>query len=481
MKNLKNKIAYILLLFTIVTVAACKKFVEIPPPSSQIVTASVFNNAGAATAAMTNIYQQMYSNQESLNMASETGLLGDELTNYSLNNGINQLCYTNSMSATGTLFPLWNNAYNYIYQANAVIEALQNNKQISPAIIKQLTGEAEFIRAFWHFYLVNCYGDVPLVTTTAYSHNASLTRTPKALVYQQVIADLQNAQSLLNSGFVDASDTTAYPIATAERVRPTKWAATALLARAYLYTGDNANAIGQATTVINNSSMFNLVSNLSQVFKKNSGEAIWQIAIPLPANKNTADGNTFILQGVPNDASGQTVALSTQLMSAFEAGDQRKTNWIGTFTTTSSPPTPYYYPYKYQVYNSTTVTEYQMIIRLSELYLIRAEAKAQLGDATSINDLNAIRNRAGLPNYSGATDKTSLLTAVLHERQVELFTEWGHRWFDMIRTNNANTIMGAPGNVCAYKGGTWKPEWQLFPINQNEIYADPQLIQNPGY
>lgn len=456
---------------------SCKKFVQINPPVTQLVTASVFNNNYTATSALTNIYQQMYSKAESYNMSQLTGLLGDELTNYSTNVLFIQ-AYSNSLLAINTAGP-WSNAYNYIYQANAVIDGLQNNNNaIRQTIKNQLTGEAKFIRAFWHFYLTNLYGDIPIITSTDYTKNASIARSPKTQVYQTVVADLKDAQKLLNINFVDASDTTV----TTERVRPTSWAATALLARVYLYTGDYANAETQATSIINNTGstgMFNLVTDLTKVFRANSSEAIWQLGIPSPNTINTYDGNYYILQGAPS-----SVAISTQLMNTFEMGDNRKTNWIGAYTTSTAPIKTFYYPFKYRVYNDKTISEYTMMLRLAEQYLIRAEARANgagAGLTGAINDLNVIRNRAHLPNYSGTSDQSSVLNAILHERQVELFTEWGHRWFDLKRTGTINAVMGTPGNVCQTKGGTWDSKWQLLPIPQSERNNDPNLSQNDGY
>jgi starch-binding outer membrane protein, SusD/RagB family len=456
-------------IFLVELFAGCKKFVLVDPPVTQLVTASVFSNNGTATSAQTGIYQLMIG--ESFARSLETGLMGDELTSY----GVDMNFYTNSLIASNNAGP-WGNAYSYIYQANAIIEGLQNNSSISLAIKQQLTGESIFVRAFWHFYLANLYGDVPVVTSTNYATNSVLPRSPKSEVYRQIITDLTNAQSLLNSNFVDASDTTI----TSDRVRPTKWAAAALLARAYLYTGNNwDSAEAQSTLVIQNASLFSLVPILDSVFLANSSEAIWQLALPLPSRTNaTPDGNSYIMIAGPYV--GYT-PISTQLWNSFETGDERKTNWVGTFTdTTTTPFTNYYFPNKYKVRVSDAVSEYVMVLRLAEQYLIRAEARAEQGNLLgAANDLNVIRNRAGLPNTTAVT-QVDLLTAILHERQVELFTEWGHRWFDLIRTGNANSIMSV---VTPLKGGLWSNDGHklLYPIPQSEIQANHNLTQNPGY
>ena len=163
--------------------------------------------------------------------------------------------------------------------------------------------------------------------------------------------------------------------------------------------------------------------------------------------------------------------MSPQLMNAFESGDLRMQNWVGDTTIGTNT---YYYPFKYKVKTSATLTEYSMVLRLAEQYLIRAEARANQNDLSeAASDLNIIRNRAGLNDFA-VTDQNTILRAIQHERQVELFTEWGHRWMDLIRTNQATPVLSLI-----------KTDWQatdtLYPIPQGEIQIDPHLTQNEGY
>src|SRR5690606_23544357 len=117
---------------------------------------------------------------------------------------------------------LWEPVYSFIFHANSILEGLTDNTQVSPELQKQLKGEAYFLRAFYYFYLVNYFGDVPLVLNTDYKTNTSLPRTPVNDVYASVINDLIAAQENLGD---------AYP--TAERTRVNKAVATTLLARVY--------------------------------------------------------------------------------------------------------------------------------------------------------------------------------------------------------------------------------------------------------
>jgi hypothetical protein len=100
----------------------------------------------------------------------------------------------------------------------------------------------------------------------------------------------------------------------------------------------------------------------------------------------------------------------------------------------------------------------------------------------AIQDLNTIRVKAGLSQYSGGTDQSSVLSAIYHERQVELFCECGNRWYDLKRTGNINSVMGSPGNVCLAKGGNgWNADWALNPIPLSQLLVNQSLVQNPGY
>ncbi len=478
-KSLTGALA--ILLYTVSLLPGCKKLVQIPAPTTELASGSVLSNNLTATAAVLNIYSQMFNNYESFSMAEAMGSYADELTAYDNMNDVYNELYTNSLLAKQSPGP-WVNAYNYIYQANSIISGLQTSGGCSPAVKQQLTGESYFIRAFWHFYLTNIYGDVPLVLTPSYTTNATLSRTPRLAVLQQVAADLQKADSLLNSNYVDFSDTAT----TTERVRPNQASALALLARVYLYLGDYsqnpvyyAEADSVASLVIGNSNYS--LSPINGVFLANSTEAIWQIQTtqpPPPAD--TYDGYYFILLGAPVTYTDQNgTSISPQLLAAFEPNDLRQTTWISSITGNG---TTFYFPYKYQQ-NTYVGLEYTMVLRLGEQYLIRAEARAQDGNLTGANqDLDTIRNRAGLADTL-VSSAPALLAAILHERQVELFTEWGARWFDLCRTGNANAVMGAPGNVCSSKGGVWgsSGDQLLFPLPLSDVLADPNLHQNQGY
>jgi hypothetical protein len=499
-KTNKNNIIYLLrflpklikpfFILLIIIQPSCKKLVGVDSPYTSINASNVFTNNETAAAVLTSIYTNLskYNSTQFANGTNDftslslfASLSSDELSLYDITNPRYSIYYQNALTSIGTSLSAdyWKIAYPIIFVANSAIEGLQTSISLTLEIKQQLIGEAKFIRAFCYFYLVNLYGDIPLALNTDWQLNASLIRTPKDQVYDQIIADLKDAQSLLSSNYLKSDALSAYSNSTAERVRPTKWAANFLLSRVYLYIRQFANAESEATTVINNSSTFSLVS-LNNVFLKNSKEAIWQLqGVGTGVNSNTGEGKVFVL---PTEGPGTSnpVYLSNYLINSFDSGDQRKVNWIGSVTPTPPGTSTYYYPNKYKIGAINTSTqEYCTIFRLAELYLIRAEARAQQGNlSTAISDLNVIRTRANLPNYRGPNITSAVLSAILHERQVELFTEWGHRWLDIKRTNIIDSIMNS---VTPAKGGVWKYTSQLYPIPLSEIQKAPQLHQNTGY
>jgi hypothetical protein len=474
----KRLVFFTLLIWSI----GCKKAVEVDSPSTNLVSASVYSNNATAASAVTGIFEKMMENTNffgsgsvgTQNMSAIAGVYADELNVYGTSKPYLVQAYKNSLTSQTNPFPFWSVLYNTIYNANAAILGLSNSTSVTSSLKDQLLGASKFARAFCYFYLVNVFGNVPLATTTNYQVNSILARTSTDSIYKQIISDLKDAQNLLDDNYLSPSGQI-----TTERTLPNKSAATALLARVYLYIGDWIDAEAQSTVVINNTN-YSLLPNsqMNSVFKANSKEAIWQLQ-PVQPGYNTADGYTYVyvLQSGPN-ASSWPLYLSSQLLSAFESGDNRLTNWVASKTVGT---TTYSIPYKYKVglYGSA-LTEYLMVLRLAEQYLIRAEARAQQNNIPGAQtDLNIIRTRAKLGSTS-ANSQSTLLSAILHERQVELFTEWGQRWLDLKRTGSANSVMSV---VTPAKGGLWSSDGHqlYFPIPLSDIATDVNLVQNPGY
>lgn len=441
---------------------SCSEFVSIDAPKTQIVRTQVFESDAGARATISGIFSQMMSTTTFASGATNSitvlgGLSSDEFINHSSSSvyitlASNNLTSINNTSVTSN----WNDMYMFIYEANSVLEGCERSTTLSKPTRDQVIGEAKFVRAFAYFYLINLFGDVPLILQTDYRANRSASRTSMLEVYKQIETDLLDAQGLLLSD---------YSMSKGEKVEPNKWAATALLARAYMYQGRWVEAETQSSAIIE-SKLFSLVANLNSVFLKNSGEAIWQL-MPVMPGFNTNEGPVMIITSNPTRWS-----LSTATIGVFEPGDKRLASWVGSFTTAGKT---YRFPNKYLVrLTGQPITEYYMVFRLAEQYLIRAEARAMQNNlAAAVADLNVIRTRAGLTpiNATGLTTD-DVLAAINKERRTELFAEWGHRWFDLKRSGNIDAVLGPTKS-------DWQSKDALFPIPQAEITANPNIIQNP--
>lgn len=435
---------------------SCKQFVEVPAPTDQLNANDVFTDDQTATSAVVGIYSDMESSSPiSVDLTLLPGMSADELNCTSVDQNYLQFVNNSYLPANPYSADVWG-IYSTVYQANVCVQGIQNSTGLPPATKNQLLGEALFSRAFCYFYLVNLFGDVPLVISTDYRKSDTLSRTPAVTVYQQITADLMEAQALLNASY--PSD---------NRVRPNGWTATSLLSRVYLYTGNWANAESQASSVIN-SGLYTL-SGLGSVFLYNSNETIWQL-MPVNPSFNTQEAVIFI----PGDSTAiPTFPLTNDFVNAFESGDLRLSAWTGNTTIGNQV---YYYPAKYKNTGGSPLTEYHIVFRLAEQYLIRAEARMQQGNiGGAIDDLNAIRSRAGLTALPSSLTPYQTAAAVSQERRIELFAEFGHRWLDLKRTSMVDPVLQA------LKPSTWQSRAALWPVPQGQIGENPSLTQNKGY
>lgn len=466
MKNKRTKVvmaAKIMFATASFILVACDEFIAVDPPKTEIVSEVIFENELSANSALAGIYSLMMSSQSFTRAGLEeyTGILSDEMINYSTRPDQIQF-YNNSLSTRNTdvLAVFWREAYKYILNVNTIIEGVNRSENLSKGAKNQISGEAKFIRAYCYLHLVNLFGEVPYLSTPDYRVNAQEPRSSVSLIYDHIEADLLEAHSLLKDDYATTSG---------ERIRPNRGAAMALLARVYLFTGQWEKADQFASPLIANSSLYSLETNLNEVFLANSKEAIWQLR-PVVPGVNTPQGQLFILSAPPNSTT-RRVSLTPDLVGAFEPGDERRTNWVDSLSNTTST---WYYCSKYKVAVNPVVSEYSMILRLAEQFLIRAEARANLNDLDGAkSDLNTIRNRAGLPDVI-SNDQVLILEEIQRERRVELFAEGGHRWFDLKRTDKANEVLTS-------LKADWQPTDVLFPIPDSERLLNPNLTQNEGY
>lgn len=447
-----------LMLFCLIQ--GCDQSIEVDPPKTELVSTTVFEDDRTAKAVMDGVYSRMvgglgYASGFANSITVKNGLASDEL----VANGAPDPFYNNSVVPSNSALEryFWEEPYQYIYTVNSILEGLDISTGVSASLRERLQGEALFIRAFCYFYLVNDFGEVPLHLGSDPEVNAKASRSSVNEVYTQIISDLSAAEILLGVDFGVSSN---------ERIRPSSWSAKALLARVYLYTEQWDLAEAKATQLIEHTTLFEVLPDANEVFLKNSREAIWQL-MPVRPNFNTMEGYRFIATRAP--VSSET--LSETLLNSFESGDLRYANWIGSISNSSGV---WYFPYKYKIRLSSSLEEYSMVLRLAEQYLIRAEARARLNKLSGAQeDLNAIRNRSGLSD-SGAEGSEDILQAIYKERQVELFAEWGHRWYDLKRTGLVDQVLSSVKSQ-------WRSTAKLYPIPIKEVDRNPNISQNEGY
>lgn len=454
----------------VITIAmiSCEDFLEVPLPNDQLATETVFQSKETIHDLLTGMYN-IYAGNLSFGFAfrASAALADEAMFPAPTGSGISNLIIGN-LTAENTAIPSWNEIYSSIYRANILIENLPEvpNSILSEPLRKSYMAAARFVRAQCHFFLVNSWGDVPLILTTDAIENADAAKTPADQVYASVINDLELAAADLPEDVIES---------------PTihnKYQALALLARVYLYTEKWEEAEAAATEVIN-SGEYLLVTNLQDVFKKGSQESIVYFAESMN-NRIALNRVTFaiyLLPYMPAAVNSFSPHIPDHIISMIEPGDQRwlEGNWMTTLFTK-----PFQNKWRHNLFASDAqIAEYPqnyILIRLSEMYLIRAEARAQqnkIGDAA--DDLNEVRTRAGLPD-TGASDKASMLMAIENERVFELFME-NHRWYDLKRTNRLDAVLG----TLPYKQENWQSYYRLWPIRETELLVNSNLEQNFGY
>lgn len=458
-KQIEKRYYIILWGFLLFLANGCEKFVDINPPNNQLTGEVVFEDASTVNAALADIHarlrDEMFTTGKTTGLSNLIGHYTDEFDLYNPNFIDVQYFYENTVLPNDTnVKNWWSSAYKLIYSVNRVLEGVKNSNTLSEEDRQQFSGEAYFLRAYIHFYLTNLFGDIPYPKTSNFESNRLIIKSDYMEVYQNLLEDLKLAKELLPKD----RDT---------NFRPNHWVASALLARIYLYNGDWKMAQLEGVYVLDNGG-FQLETDLDKVFLKDSPETLWQLESGV-SGINTKEAFSFIFSTVPPPNS----ALSSHLINSIEVDDGRFDTWIGSLSDGSNT---WYYPYKYKQSGSTTTTvECSILIRLAEIYLIIAEAYVRDENIIQgLNYMNAIRTRASLPIIE-QQNKEAVLDAILQERRIELFSEQGHRFFDLKRTGRATEmLMNIKVNWNGYK--------LLLPLPESELLLNPNLLpQNEGY
>lgn len=457
--KLNNKIIISLILTNgALLFSSCEKFVDLGAPPTQVITGDAFASDASANSVIRGLYSTVLNINLSGTTTFFTGIAADDLQYNATDAGITEFASNNILNTNNNVANLWYNCYQLIKNTNNAISGLDASNSLTPTIKDQLIGEAKFFRAYAYFYLVNLYGDVPLqLRNDLYAfEDASLPRAGIQQVYDQIVSDLKDAESKMQTNY----DATASP-----RGRANKAAASALLARVYLYQKDYQNAELYATKVLQSSDYGMPAPDKN--FQNTSSEVILQLG-------NLTGVTTFGANYITAATAVPGYTLPDAVYNSFESSsttDLRKMNWTSLKTISGKN---YYAITKYKV-ASGTGAEYHIILRLAEQYLIRAEARSRLNNLSGARaDIDAVRSRAGLTGINNGSNQTQLLTAIETERLHEFFGEYGHRWLDLKRTERANEVLSPVKS-------NWQPTDMLFPIPQAQILINTKLTQNPGY
>jgi hypothetical protein len=435
------------------SVAGCKKFLNVQPVD-EVSDQSTIVDATSSETAVRGLYRTMAQNYYGGLFETFGYLGGDDIVWTGSQAVIQQFISHNITADNNNLETVWSGIYQTINGANEVIAKVP--KVVDPTFAagqqNQLTGEGYFVRALCYFDLARCWGGVPITltpTTTATQKN-SISRSSLAQTYAQVLSDLNAADSLMS-------------LPTAQNpVRANKETAWALKARYYLYQNDWADAEAYASQVIADNTNYQLLAPFNSWFQPASAVATKESVFELSYNatyQNTSRGywqppaNGGTRQWAPGDS------IATLLSNPQIGG--------GRSTLVDTTSTGAWYG---NLFYRSPATDPSYLIRIAELYLIRAEARAQQNELTgALSDLNAIRTRAGLPN-STAVSQSDILLATEQENRLEFALE-PHRWFDLVRTGRAAAVLGITN-----------ADNLLFPIPIDEIQlSNGVLTQNPGY
>lgn len=366
---------------------------------------------------------------------------------------------------------LWVAVYRVINQANFIIEKAPEVEDIDPDTLDQILGEAYFIRGLAYFDLTRSFGGVegvygslgvPIVLKPTLSSEDIDTPSRSSIneSYRQVEDDLLQAESLLNS----PNDP--------ERV--SKAAAQALLSRLYMYYKMDFDLVDTYATDVIEDYDYQLNTNYEAIFKDGgTSETIFELF------SSTDEQSQFFYYYAPASVGGRNeFKLHDRLVDFLQSrpGDVRAN--LVQFSDDAGA----YWPIKYAKSNQSDNVQ---MLRIAEMYLNRAEARVRKDSPDlpgALSDLNRIRNRAGLSDTTGVGVDSSekILEAIEKERMAEFFEE-GHRWFNLLRTGRAMTVLQDIKRTTGPAASMDDPYEQVWPIPSTDRLNNSNLEQNPGY
>lgn len=469
---------------------SCKKTLDVEPTNQVNASNSIKTPADAQI--MINGIMRSMSNADyyGRNFLLYGDAKGGDMTVPSQGRGNDALYTFNHSAGSGSYSTYWSQIYFCLLQVNNLLQNIGQLEAAGATGFNGYKGQALTLRAMMYFDMVRLYGKpydvdknaygVPNITTPLTSTAQPLRNTVEEN-YNQILADLKAAAPLLaktkSNGFVNY------------------YGNLAMQARVYLYMKDYPNALKAAEEIIT-SNVYTLYSNAAWVdsWKTQYGsESIFEIGIyPLEGDLGVGSIGAYLRKLGHGGGSilGWFVASDYFLTRLKE--DAADVRWgvmnDDEISTTTKPRKGALYKYSGSISlagdgKATNTAVNLKLIRLSEIYLIAAEAALPADALKAATYLNAIRKRA--PNLVPATAATVTIDMILDERSKELFGE-GQRFFDMIRLNRSITFNDEIiGISVATRPKTIDRSFYktLLPISQAEINANPgiQAQQNPLY
>jgi hypothetical protein len=479
---------------------SCNKTFLTVQPKGQLLESNFYKTPADAYGALVAAYNPL---------AMEVG--GSDNTYIDVLGGLNSAadeCYTGGGSSTdmnfwqvwntytmsGAVGPqagYWDRSYTGIYRSNLLLSKIDGISGLDAATKARYVGEAKWLRAYYYFWLVRLFKNVVLSTTAIAT----------ADIYTQVQAKPDSVYAQIEKDLKEAIPNLPATVATTERGRITKGAANALLGKVILFENNTSrmSEAAQYLEAVNASGVYSLLPHYADIFNaanKFNSESIFEIYHTAAqaagwGNWPNFDGNVYVQMTGPRSFSGPTYNSGwsfNPIIPAFASllhGDPRYSATVLdadslTAATGGSYAPGYANTGKFlnkfaplQIYTphagdpALNYPNDYIEIRLADTYLLEAEALVRGGGDISKAQhyLDAVRARVGLPSVPATLDN------IYNERKLELATE-GHRWFDLVRTGQAPTVLAFKG----FKAGTN----EILPIPLVEL-NNTKLNQNPGY
>ncbi|MCZ4243128.1 RagB/SusD family nutrient uptake outer membrane protein [Pedobacter punctiformis] len=456
---MKKYIIPIIICGLIVTASSCKKFLDLKPLDSYTENTFYVDEKGLQ-GGLVSCYDALQTDSLYGNNFLTLGeIRGDNVTDNDPGSGAgvrNSIEVFSETSANNILATSWQGHYKAIYRSNIILDRAPGIS-MNETTKNQIIGQAKFIRALSYFNLTRLWGNVPLVLTVQKTEQArENVRATSEQVYQQIINDLTDAASKLPPTWADA-----------QRSRATSYAASALLAKVYLYQKKYDLVVSTLQPLVTSIYAGTVLSVVPQTTTfpnglKTSKDVIFAVLYLNGGVKESVNPDNRYR----NNNNTNTITISQSL---FEASDNRKA--LVALTGTGVRPGKFNSPAS----PATEISGDFPILRCADVLLMYAEALNEVayGNTEAFKALNAVRTNAAASIKTPAmlTSQADFRTAVYLERRLELALE-ADRWFDIVRTNQMATIF--PG-IPAFRS--------IYPVPQAEIdnVNNKTGWQNTGY